>query len=225
MTEAEIRCKVIETATSYLGCKESDGSHKKIIDLYNSHTPRARGYKVTYTDSWCATFVSAIAVKLGLTDIIPTECSCTKMIGLFKKIKRWEESDAYVPNVGDIIMYDWDDTGKGDATGNPEHVGFVVSVEGRTIKVIEGNIKNAVGYRTIQVNGKNIRGYCLPDYAMKGEDVMVYYKTINDVPKHYKPSIQKLIKDGILKGTGNNEINVSEDFCRIMTVLDRKGLL
>lgn len=59
----------------------------------------------------------------------------------------------------------------------------------------------------------------------EGEDDMVYYKTINDVPKHYKPSIQKLIRDGILKGTGNNEINVSEDFCRIMTVLDRKGLL
>lgn len=58
----------------------------------------------------------------------------------------------------------------------------------------------------------------------KEEDDMVYYKTIKDVPSYYKDAIQKLIADGTLKGSGG-EINVSEDFCRIMTVLDRKGLL
>ena len=36
MTEQQIRAKFVETAKSYLGCKESDGSHRKIIDLYNS---------------------------------------------------------------------------------------------------------------------------------------------------------------------------------------------
>ena len=49
MTEKQIRQKVVDTALSYIGCKESNGSHKKIIDLYNSHKPLARGYKVTYT--------------------------------------------------------------------------------------------------------------------------------------------------------------------------------
>ena len=76
MTEKEIRAKVVNTAVAWLGCKESDGSHKKIIDVYNGHTPRARGYKVTYTDAWCATFVSAVAIKAGYTDIIPLECGC-----------------------------------------------------------------------------------------------------------------------------------------------------
>ena len=32
MTEKEIRSKVVEIAKGWLGCKESDGSHKKIID-------------------------------------------------------------------------------------------------------------------------------------------------------------------------------------------------
>lgn len=72
MTEKELRQSYVNAAVSYLGCKESNGSHKKIIDLYNSHKPLARNYAVKYTDSWCATFVSAMAIKTGLTDIIPT---------------------------------------------------------------------------------------------------------------------------------------------------------
>ena len=74
---------LIAQARAWIGCKESDGSHKKIIDIYNSHRPLARGYAVKYTDAWCATFVSACAIKTGMTDIIPTECGCGEMIRLF----------------------------------------------------------------------------------------------------------------------------------------------
>ena len=97
MTEQELRKKLVDTAISYVGCKESNGSHKKIIDVYNSHTPRARGYKVKYTDEWCATAVSGAFIKAGLTDIAPTECSCSKMIELYKAKGRWKEADDYVP--------------------------------------------------------------------------------------------------------------------------------
>ena len=167
MTEAQLRQQVVDIMVSWLGCKESDGSHQKIIDTYNSHTPRARGYKVKYTDAWCATCVSAAFIKAGLTDIAPVECSCHYMIQLYKAKGWWMEKDSYVPSPGDLIMYDWDDTGKGDCTGAPEHVGMVVSVSGSSIKVIEGNKSDAVGYRTLAVNGKNIRGYCLPNYVSK----------------------------------------------------------
>ena len=61
-----------------------------------------------------ATFVSAVAVKLGYTDIIPTECGCGPMIELFKEMGCWKESDSRKPNAGDIIFYDWDDSGYGD---------------------------------------------------------------------------------------------------------------
>lgn len=168
MTETEIRNQVVNVAKSYLGCRESDGSHKKIIDTYNAHRPLARGYSVKYTDPWCATFVSAVAVLCGLTDIMPTECSCSKMVELYKKMGRWEESDSYVPKLGDVVMYDWGDTGKGDNTGTPDHVGIVVYISGNTMKIIEGNITDSVNYRTLSVNGKYIRGYCLPDYGKKG---------------------------------------------------------
>ena len=156
--------KVVEQAKAWLGLKESDGSHKSIIDIYNAHKPLARGYAVKYTDAWCATFVSAVAIKLGYTDIIPTECSCTKMIELLKGIGSWVENDAYVPKPGDIMFYDWDDSGKGDNTGSSDHVGIVEKVTGDTITVIEGNYSNSVKRRTIKVNGKTIRGYGVPKY-------------------------------------------------------------
>lgn len=78
MTEQQLREKVVQTARSYLGYNEKNGSHREIIDLYNAHKPLARGYAVKYTDAWCATFVSAVAIKCGLTDIMPTECGCGK---------------------------------------------------------------------------------------------------------------------------------------------------
>lgn len=186
MNEYDIRELVVKTAKKYVGCKESDGSHRKIIDLYNSHKPLARGYKVRYTDAWCATFVSAIAIECGLTDIMPTECSCGKMIDLYKALGRWMESDHYVPALGDLIMYDWQDDNKGDNKGAPDHVGIVVNVAGDWITVLEGNYSNAVKYRELQVNGKYIRGYCLPGY---GESCKVNAVTVLEFQ-------QAAIKDG-----------------------------
>ena len=173
MTEIELRNHVVVTAETFLGCKESNGTHKKIIDLYNSHKPLARSYPVKYTDEWCATYVSAVAIACGLPDIMPTECSCAKMVELYKKKGRWQESDSYVPKIGDVVMYDWADSGSGDNKGNPDHVGIVAFISGNNMKIIEGNISNSVAYRALNVNGKYIRGYCLPDYASKASGVKV----------------------------------------------------
>lgn len=57
-----------------------------------------------------------------------------------------------------------------DCTANPNHVGIVEAVSGNTITVIEGNKGEAVARRTVAVNGRYIRGYCLPDYASKAEE-------------------------------------------------------
>lgn len=167
MTEQELRSKVVSIAQSYIGCRESDGSHKKIIDLYNSHKPLARGYKVTYTDAWCATFVSAVAIVAGLADIIPTECGCGEQIKLFQQLSSWQENDAYVPSPGDYIFYDWQDSGVGDNTGAADHVGIVEKVSGGVITVIEGNYADSVKHRNISVNGRYIRGFGVPKYAEK----------------------------------------------------------
>lgn len=75
-------------------------------------------------------------------------------------------------------------------------------------------------------------GYSMDDFRHdvkvemdEEEDNMVYYKTIDDVPKDYKPAINKAIEAGAIKGYSDGTINVSEDMCRILTVLDRMGKL
>lgn len=163
--EALARAKIVATAKAWLGCKESDESHKQIIDVYNGHKPLARGYAVKYTDAWCSTYASAVAIKAGMTDVVPTECGCEKHIQLFKNMGAWQESDAYTPKPADYIFYDWDDNGVGDCTGNADHVGIVCEVASGKITVIEGNMSDKVGYRTIEVDGRYIRGYGVPDYA------------------------------------------------------------
>ena len=162
--EEALRLQVVSTAEKWLGCRESDGSHQAIIDLYNSHTPLARGYTVTYKDSWCATFCSAAAIELELTQIIPTECGCEMQIELFSSLGRWVEDDGYVPLPGDLIYYSSLDNGLGDCDDWSDHVGIVVGTWGPLIKVIEGNYKDQVKYRILPVNSKGIRGYGIPDY-------------------------------------------------------------
>ena len=178
--------KVVAQAQAWLGYNEADGSHKKIIDVYNAHKPLARGYKVKYTDAWCATFVSAVAIQLGYTDIIPTECSCNKMIELLKNLGVWQENEAVTPLPGWILFYDWEDNGAGDNKGNSDHVGIVEKVVGDTITVIEGNYSNSVKRRNIRVNGKTIRGYGVPKYdaePVKPSEEYTLKQFIKDVQK------------------------------------------
>lgn len=71
------------------------------------------------------------------------------------------------------------------------------------------------------------------DSNTKEEDNMVYYERLGDVADSYKPTIRKLMERGALRGHSDpdpdsledNILNVSEDYCRVMTTLDRLGKL
>lgn len=169
--EASARLRMISTAERWLGSNEADGSHRAIVDLYNSHKPLAQGYLVTYEDNWCATFVSAVAIELGYNYIIPNECGCQRQIGLFQKLDRWVEDDAYVPLPGDIIYYSMEHAPRtGDCTAWSDHVGIVVGTAGRYMKVIEGNYSDQVTYRYIKIDDPKIRGYAVPDYSLAPQE-------------------------------------------------------
>lgn len=161
----------IDLLNSWVGRNEKDGTHKMIIDLYNSKTPRARGYKVTYKDAWCMTTLAAAVIKLAATDICPIECSCNEAIKLAKKMGIWIENENRVPAIGDWVVYDWDDQRNDfrttDNQGYPEHIGVVKSVDAAKgiFRVIEGNFSNAVKIRTLEINGRYIRGFITPKYA------------------------------------------------------------
>ena len=100
MTETQARQKVVGIMQGWVGLKRSDRSHAPIIDAYNKHTPRPRGYKVSYTDAYCATTTSAAAIKAGFTDIIPVECSCYYLIEKAKAMGIWQEKRRPRPEAG-----------------------------------------------------------------------------------------------------------------------------
>lgn len=190
--ENKSRNGFVATAISYLGSAEGGSKHKEIIDTFNA-SGLCKRYKMTYKDAWCATYVGAMAIKSGVADLVPIECSCYYMVEIAKSKGIWVENDAYVPMTGDIIMYDWDDSGVGDNKNSPDHVGIVVSVSGSSIKVIEGNYSNTVKYRTLSVNGKYIRGYIVPKFP-KDDDI---------APS--SPDIEQLAKDVIAGKYGNGQ--------------------
>lgn len=213
MTEADIREKVVSIMRGWVGRNEADGSHKAIIDIYNSQGKLPRGYKVKYTDEWCATTVSAAFIQAGLTNIAPTECGCGEMIKLYQNLGRWVEDDNHLPSPGDIVMYYWKDNGKGDCTGWPNHVGIVESVSGNTIVVIEGNKSESVARRSLQRNGKYIRGYCCPDYA----------SVASEAPEAWaEASWAKAKAKGILDGTRPRDALSRQE---LAVVLDRLNLI
>ncbi|WP_432618138.1 hypothetical protein [Butyricicoccus sp.] len=57
------------------------------------------------------------------------------------------------------------------------------------------------------------------------DDDMTYYKKFENIPTWYQTAVKKAMDAGALKGTGNGELNVSEDLCRTLTVLNNMGVL
>lgn len=192
------RDNVVKLARSWIGRKESDGSHKEIIDIYNSFDGKLpRGIKMQYGWSWCACTWSALAISLGYTDIMPIEISCGELINLAKEMGCWKENDGYIPSPGDAILYDWQDDGKGDNTGWPDHIGTVDYVDKYAgyIVAIEGNYNDEVKKRTISINGKYIRGFIAPKYS---SDVV-------DIPDGHGKDVETIAREVISGLWGNNK--------------------
>lgn len=169
MKETELRQKVVDTASAWLGTQEGTARHAEMLNIYNAQRPLPRGTRMLSTWPWCAAFVSTVSLQCDLRDIMPTECGCPPMIRLYQALGRWIEDDAHVPSPGDVIFYDWNDSGVGDNIGQSDHVGIVVGCTDGTMTIIEGNCDNAVKLRQIAVNARYIRGYGCPDYASKAD--------------------------------------------------------
>ena len=173
MTETELRQKVVDTASSWLGTREGTARHAEMLNIYNAQRPLPRGTRMLSSWPWCAAFVSTVSLQCGLRDIMPTECGCPSMIRLYQEIGRWIEDDAYVPSPADVVFYDWQDSATNYATtdnlGQSDHVGIVLDCDGQNMTIIEGNNANAVNKRVLAVNDRFIRGFGIPDFASKAD--------------------------------------------------------
>lgn len=175
---------VLNVMRGWLGFNESNGRFKEIIDLYNSTKPLPRGYAVKYSDEWCDTCVSAAAVKAGCEELIGRECGVEKHIEIFKQKGIWIEDGTITPKPGYVIAYNWDRSTQPN-DGNADHIGYVESVSGSNITVIEGNKGEAVARRVIPVGWGYIRGYAAPKYDAA---------TATPVPSTSEKSVEEVAK-------------------------------
>lgn len=96
------------------------------------------------------------------------------------------------------------------------------------------------GKYTGYVSSKHLKAEPVPpvdgstdENTKEDDDMAVIYKKLGDVADSYRPTIRKLMERGALKGHSDpdpnsledNVLNVSEDYCRVMTTLDRLGKL
>ena len=161
-----LRQLVCDIMNGWVGSTRGDAKHREILSIYNNHKPLARGYAVQVNDAHCATTTSAAYIKAGIADYTGTECGVGEYIKIAKNKGIWEENDAHVPKKGEACVYDWDDNGVGDNQGGGDHIGIVTEVNGTSSFVVtEGNMGGGkVGKRTVQVNGRYIRGFITPDF-------------------------------------------------------------
>lgn len=173
-SEELARSAIIANASYYMGTKEGSDEHHRIIDSYNNVAPNPRGYKVKYTDAWCATFVTFVFDKTGLSDLIVRECGCQEMINKMKTkglIDSAKKTTNFVK--GNIVFYDWDSNGRSD------HVGIIktVNIKSNVLTVIEGNKNDEVGLRTLPINSFTISCIGIPNWKAC-IDTSAYYEKI-----------------------------------------------
>ena len=168
------RTDIVQQVCSWEGWSERNGKFKIIIDIYNKYLSTAikygtLNYTVKYSDEWCATGASAAYIQAGAPKLFPIECGCPRNIELAKKMGIWEEADNHVPRLAEGVLYDWQDSGSGDNTGTADHIGIVIDVDEKagSFVVMECNKDEAVGRRTMKINGKYIRGFICPRFPEK----------------------------------------------------------
>lgn len=177
---------IITIMRGWIGLSQVNNSHKVIVDTYNSYLPHPRGYELQYGDSYCDATVSAAFIKAGNVDIIGgIECGVEEHVKKFIKEGIWIEDGTIVPQMGDIITYNWDSAVQPN-NGFSDHIGVVEQINSgnRSFSVLEGNmLGGVVGRRTVNVGDGYIRGFARPKYATKSSsgNKVVTQKTITEI--------------------------------------------
>ena len=166
-------------ALDFVGVKQGSKQHKQIIDGYNTIKPLPRGYRVKYSDSWCATFVSYVLMMCKAINP-PFESSCYYM----NKLATTNKQIVKTPKVNDLIIYDWGNNGTLD------HIGIIYKIDGTKLYVVEGNKSKQVATRVIDKSNKEI-------------ECFIRVKQENVTPKTKTTDLEKIAKD-VIKGVYGN---------------------
>lgn len=234
-----------------LGAAEGSAGHLAILADYNTLKETKAGlprkHEAVPSDDWCAIFVAGQAHALGLTEAYPMECSCSRIVEIAKEMGIWIESDSYIPVVGDWVLYAWKGQEGQENELAPNHIGAIYGCDGEKMLAVEGNKGDKVDPRKLDVGDKRIRGFVHPDLSdLVGKLIApavvekvqepvvpvppvdpgkpIPYRTVEEVPEDYRPTVAKLLALGKLKGYSADNLGMSEDLARMLTINDRFGL-
>ena len=205
-------------------------------DIYNG---KKQGY------DWCDVFVDwCFLTTFGKETGMRLLCQAYKGCGAGCKysMQYYQQEGQFHtdPQPGDQIFF-----GTGTSV---YHTGIVESVSGGKVTTIEGNTGpdcTTVQRCVYSLGYKNIRGYGRPDWSLVKDpepalkpdpeevDDVKTYKRLGDVPAYYRDAVRKTMELGALGGVADpdpsgledNVLDISEELCRMLTVLDRLGLL
>lgn len=103
--------------------------------------------------NWCACFVSWCANESGdLNVTVPKFSRVEDGIQWFKDNNRWEDN-SYLPNLGDLIFFDWNND------KDPDHVGIVESTDNMYVYTVEGNSNDMCKEKKYLISRGVIYGY------------------------------------------------------------------
>lgn len=134
-----------EYALKWVGTRMGSRKHHQIVDYYNQIKPLPRGYRLQYSDPWCAGFTSVVLNKCGAVNA-PYECSVLYM----KKKAQQNKQIVKNPRINDLVVYNWN----GDSV--PDHVGIIMAISDNLLSVVEGNYNRQVKVRYINKNATTI---------------------------------------------------------------------
>lgn len=106
-----------------------------------------------------------------------------------------------------------------DVTGKPCPLPFVDNAKWKEFKniITESEDLTMSQYNELK---KEIDTLKAENKVLK-EAIGTIYKTADEIPDYYKPTIQPMIDKGVIKGTGNNNLNLPELIVRTLVFVKR----
>ncbi|MBQ7638548.1 MAG: SH3 domain-containing protein [Clostridia bacterium] len=192
------RTNIVGVAKTQIGyAEESDSSTKYGKLLANPNAP------------WCTAFVVWCAEQAEVSSqVVPNTGSTNEFREFYEAISCYYRSGAYgggySPVPGDIAFFS-----TAGSLVDISSIGIVTENNGKTVKVISGNVNKKVAQQSFSLTDKTIVGYASPQYYLcepKGivSNKSTGYYTVNASPSlrlREKPDIESEILAAIPNGT------------------------
>lgn len=152
---------IIDFAKYQIGYTEGRNNSNQYSQFFNANNR-----------PWCGDFVSWCARQAGIPEnVIPSSAYVPDFVTFYTSRSRFKRRGTYTPQMGDLIVFDFNGNGSGD------HIGLVESIQGSYVYTIEGNTSKAgenangdgVWRKGRSLSYSGILGYCLPAYIEEEE--------------------------------------------------------